>query len=295
MSDKTLGYIVLAILMLFLLIPASYFVRKTDRSDQLRTIEFENIKTMDFLSIQDPVRINGVNVGIVKKIDTKNNKTLVLVATNHPLTLFKDYQITSTIKGLLGERYLDIYPGNPQLGQIAPTDTLKGFFIPALSDVIPNMHKLDSMITFVIQTTNKLRYGSPGTVSFVDQFNDIVSKLDTLTNDINVFSGKLNLNAVKSLDSLNGLFNEVSSQADIVASSLPGLINNCNNIVVKADLLVAQLDTLVTRANSAVVSINSADTTSLKKYVEGIQVRLEKLRGALDIMRSDKLRLPVHF
>lgn len=294
MNDKTLGYCVLVILIIFLLIPASYLIRKTNHTDQLRTIEFENIKTMDFLNIQDPVRINGVSVGIVKTINTKDNKTLVQIATNQPLALFSGYKITSTMKGLLGERYLDIYPGNPQEKQIALSDTLKGFFVAALSDVIPNMHKLDSMINFIIMATDELRYGSQGKISFVDLFNKIVLRLDMLTNDINTFSATLNLKTGKSLDSLNGLFNEVSVQADVVASSLPDLISNCNNIVTKADLLVAQLDTLVTRANSAVTSINSTDTTSLKKHVDDIQTKLEKLKESLEIMRSTEFTLPVH-
>lgn len=293
MSDKTLGYGVLITLIMFLFIPASYLIWETNSSVQLLTIQFEQIQTLNFLNKQDPVRINGVIVGSIRKIDTKNSKTFVQIATDHPVTLYKDYKITSTMKGILGERFIDIDPGNPQSRPVGDKEILKGFFISGVSDAIAYMNKLDSIVISIVQLSNRLRFGSSGNVSFIHQFDTIVSKFDSLIKKVNTFSNLFDSKLEKGIDTLNVFLKKTSVHTEAISSSIPDLIKSCETLLSKTDQIVFQLDTLITKADSLVFSINRSDKDSWKEYFEKIQINLRKLREFIEIIQSEELKLPV--
>ena len=293
MSDKTLGYGVLITLIMFLLIPVSYLIWESNSSVQLRTIQFEQIKTLNFLNKQDPVRINGVIVGSIRKIDTKNNKTFVQIATDHPITLYKDYKITSTMKGVLGERFIDIDPGNPQSGPVKEKVILRGFFISGVSDAIAYMNKLDSIVIFIVELSNRLRFGSSDNVSFIHQFDTVISKFDSLIIKVNTFSNLFDLKLGKGIDTLNVFLKKTSAHTEAISSSIPDLIKSCETVLCKTEQIVFQLDTLITKGDSVVSSINRSDKDSWKEYFEKVQINLRKLREFIEIIQSEELRFPV--
>ncbi|HLV32909.1 MAG TPA: MlaD family protein [Chitinispirillaceae bacterium] len=293
MSDKTLGYGVLITLILFLFIPASYLIWKTKSSVHLRTIQFEQIQTLNFLNKQDPVRINGVIAGSIRKIDTKDNKTFAQITTNQPITLYKDYKITSTMKGILGERFIDIDPGNPQSGSVGEKVILKGFFISGVSDAIAYMNKLDSIVISIVELSNRLRFGSSDNVSFIHRFDTIVSKFDSLIIKVNTFSNLFDSKLDKGIDTLNIFLKKTSEHTKAISSSIPDLIKSCETLLCKADQIVFQLDTLITKGDSVVSSMNRSDKDSWKEYFEKIQINLRKLREFIEIIQSEELKLPV--
>lgn len=293
MSDKTLGYGVLITLILFLFIPASYLIWKTKSSVHLRTIQFEQIQTLNFLNKQDLVRINGVIAGSIRKIDTKDNKTFAQITTNQPITLYKDYKITSTMKGILGERFIDIDPGNPQSGSVGEKVILKGFFISGVSDAIAYMNKLDSIVISIVELSNRLRFGSSDNVSFIHRFDTIVSKFDSLIIKVNTFSNLFDSKLDKGIDTLNIFLKKTSEHTKAISSSIPDLIKSCETLLCKSDQIVFQLDTLITKGDSVVSSMNRSDKDSWKEYFEKIQINLRKLREFIEIIQSEELKLPV--
>ncbi len=80
-----------------------------------------------------PVRLAGVNVGQVDKIDIyfdkKEEKTkvrLVVWVDNDKIKIEKNSMMFINTLGLLGEKYLEIFPGTVEAGFLRDKDVIKG-------------------------------------------------------------------------------------------------------------------------------------------------------------------------
>jgi ABC-type transporter Mla subunit MlaD len=110
MNDRILGYLLISLILAFLSVPTSLIIWKTAHPLPTRTIEFEPVKSVNFLNIQDPVMVHGREIGQVRSIENKNRKLFLKIETRNDLIIFRNYKIAILSKGVMGDRYLDINP-----------------------------------------------------------------------------------------------------------------------------------------------------------------------------------------
>src|SRR3990172_4690712 len=74
---------------------------------------FVDFDTAAGLDPNAPVSVAGVEVGRVKSIELKDSKAHLELQIDPDIKIGKDFTAVLTTKGLLGEKYLELVPGQP--------------------------------------------------------------------------------------------------------------------------------------------------------------------------------------
>lgn len=141
-----------------------------------------------------PVRLAGVNVGQIDKIDIffdeKDKKTKIRIAagiTNNKIRIERDSVAVINTLGLLGEKYLEIFPGTTTDDILEKGDEIIG------RDPVPT-EALTESIKSLADSTNvvmtKLKTGE-GTIGKLLVEEKIYNNLEALTEDIKKHPWKL--------------------------------------------------------------------------------------------------------
>jgi len=105
------------------------------------------------LIVGNPIYVNGVQRGTVKRVDLKANEIVVEMAVRADVALPSDSHVTLPAVGFMGERQVTIVRG-VAANAVAPGDTLTGDLLMGLSDV---MGKTGDIIDEVESTLSDLR------------------------------------------------------------------------------------------------------------------------------------------
>lgn len=293
MSDRIIGYLILSIIAVILLLPTGFLIRQNSTPVYIRTIEFSDAKTVSFLYRQDPVLINGAQVGEVLDLNTKSDKAVVRIQIKTPFILYNDYTITAYLKGLMGERYVSINPGKNLNSPVPENATLYGRFIAGPSEIIAFADSIKSVFKTINDLVLKLKDGTQETESFIKQFSDISGKADTLSITLNKFVNTVDQTLNKNRDTIEALLSTAISFADSLTNDLPEFLNDINKVMLNVNGIISKADTLVTKADSITGKIGNNDAFLWKDDIAKIQNDLKSLRSALNNIRNDGLTLPI--
>jgi len=149
---------------------------------------------IDGLTESAPVRYAGVNVGHISEIkilfDEGSGKTMVRVTawiTDEGRRIEKDSTVIINTLGLLGEKYLEIFPGSIDSGIAQEGDSLVGKDPIMMSDVTDTLNELADSAKVVI---DRLKDGE-GTVGKLLVDETIYNNLEEFVQDIKAHPWKL--------------------------------------------------------------------------------------------------------
>ena len=163
--------------------------------------EFENVAGMD---IKGPVRIAGVEVGLVTEIGLKDEKARIKMDINPDVEVFKDATAELKTYGLLGDKFIMIYPGTPESGLMADGDTITNT-VPEvdLNDLMRDLKNVSSTLNEALgteETKNNLKEILANMRNASENINDITAKLNNgegtlgkLMNDDSVYDAMKNV------------------------------------------------------------------------------------------------------
>ena len=292
MKDRTLGYIVLAILFFFLLTPAAFLIYKSFAPVETRIIEFDSLNSMSFLTKQDPVRIKGFEIGIVKNVYSYKMKTRVEIETREPLKIYRGYNIVVTAKGFMGDRFISINPGDSSAGFIDKNVILKGKFLPGPAEAIAYVSKLQEAIDTLDMLTKKFKDGFGNSPSFISKFKEVSAQFDSLSGTVVFFSKELQSQSVK-IDSVVHYLNQIQSLSDTLSTSLPDLITTVEDLLKRTAILVNKVDSLLNSSTAFVSKISGPESVAFKDYISDLQQKLKDLRKVIRELESEGIRLPI--
>ena len=141
-----------------------------------------------------PVRLAGVGIGKLEGIrlvyDEKAQRTRAEVTAwvQNDAKIEKDARITINQLGLLGEKYLEIFPGTPGADFMKNGDTITGDDPVPVERMTDNLAKLSESINSIV---GKLERGE-GTLGKLLTRDEIYNNVAGLTANLNEFSVKLN-------------------------------------------------------------------------------------------------------
>lgn len=133
------------------------------------------------LKLKAPVELAGVPVGVIKEIELQGSRqALVTIAISKDVRLPTDSRAILRTRGFLGETYVELVPGNPDLPRIAEggeiTDTLR------TGDINSLVSQFNAIAVDIKQITSSLRTTiGEGEASPVNQ---IVQNLEEFTKAI---------------------------------------------------------------------------------------------------------------
>lgn len=249
--------VVAAITILFVLIllmagPGGFFTQKIE----LRTF----VDNASGLRIGAPVRLNGVDIGNVAKINVVSDKAMHLtpvevtmkVNTKYNYDLFKNSHTLLSTSGVLGETFIDIDSAEASGPLAANGDILPSSDVPQIQDVVrasqgtlQNMDallkRLDRIIAYI--ETGK---GSVGKLIYdptlYNRLSDTINEFQGLVNDVGngkgtlgkLFSDDAVYNKINgTLDKVNVTIDDLNAGKGTMGKLLkdPSLYDNANKTV----------------------------------------------------------------
>lgn len=141
-----------------------------------------------------PVRLAGVDVGRIEKInvyyDKEAQKTKVKLTAwinSEDIKIEKDARATINTLGLLGEKYLEIFPGTVENGILENEDTLMGYDPVLVQNLTETMNQLVESTNVVM---GRLKEGE-GTIGKLLVEEKIYNDLEAFVADIKAHPWKL--------------------------------------------------------------------------------------------------------
>lgn len=293
MSDRNLGYAVIFFLFIFLLVPAVYLSISFFRPVHHRTIVFEDVNTLSFLQIEDPVKVRGIDVGIVRSISWKNNKTYVKIETDRALELYRGYKVFAEDKGIMGDRYISIYPGKKEEPPVHKRELLQGVFLMGPTEAISRIRDLDALVDSVAALVIVLKQGAPDKKSFIIRFTHVMDQLDKAALALSSGLKKTNRILDGNIDTLSAFLKKTARFSESLSSTVPETVTAVETLFVKTELLLSKTDSLAVSSIAFLERINMTDTLSLYKELQNLRSGLSSIRSGIKELRKQGLKLPI--
>ena len=293
MNDRILGYIVIAMVVLFLILPVGYLLWQASTPEVSRTIAFKNVAGLSFLSVQDPVSIQGVEVGTIRDITIKGTTAYIEIETSDTLRLYGDYRITVVAKGVMGERYLTIQPGTPGKPAVPATELLNGTVAMGPDEALSHIGELKTAVHTLLLLSERLKDGTGQKASLIAQIWDFTHAIDSMIGAVAVQMGEIDTLVHKTADSAVVMLEKALTVTDTLGRFLPSAASTLSELIDNLEPLVDNVDHLLQQTDSVLVKIDNPDLFIWKKEAAAVSENLTELRKLIGIIRSDSLELPV--
>ncbi len=172
------------------------------------------------------VRLAGVKVGFIQDIRLKGNQAEVELSINPGVEISRDSKATLAALGLLGEKYVEILPGEEET-MVQPGDTIAG--LPSVSfDQLGNM--LSSIGEEIKDTSQALREMLGGDETR-GSLRDTFQNLSTFSAELSDFFRENKTGLTRSLERSQQAIQNFDERAETVSKDLDDLIQLIKNTI----------------------------------------------------------------
>lgn len=153
-----------------------------------------------------PVRLAGVGIGqlqgirIMRDEKDKMTKAELTVWINDKVIIEEDARITINTLGLLGEKYLEIFPGTPGKPALKNNDTVTGKDPVPMEKVTENLASLSDSINTIVSRLEK----GEGTIGKLLAKEEVYDDLKATTENFKEFSDDIRKHPWKLLNKPRG-------------------------------------------------------------------------------------------
>ena len=293
MNDRILGYIVICIVTIFLILPIGYLLWQSQEPVIVRTIAFKGVTSLSFLSRQDPVRVKGVEVGVVRDITIKNSTAYVKIETDNSFTIFSNYYIAITAKGVMGDRYLTIQPGDLYHPVVPPDSLLYGVIGINIDDALPHIGKLKAAVHKLAIFSEQLKSGTKQRQSLITEIWQITSDLDSIFRNVVFLIEEMDHSLQGGFDSAIVILDKAMTVTNTLSDSLPGVITTFDDLSTTIDTALIKIESLYRSADTVVTKLKDPQRYIWKKHTDSVTNKLTKLQELFKEIQGDSLTLPV--
>ena len=223
------------------------------------------------LNVGSEVRVAGIKSGKVRSITLKDGKVEVVFEVDRSIVLYRDAKVEIGTLGLLGDKYLNVYPGNPQAGALEEGQAIVN--VLGYTDT-------DKLIRELTNASEAIRL-------MVENFQLILSEnredIKKVVQNLEVLSYNLNLIALENREALRSAINNINLLAYNLNKTLPQTIESI-------DRLAKTLDTIATENRQdvrEVVANLRALSQDLKTTLPELTSNLNNLSKNLNLVVSE--------
>ncbi|MDR2694557.1 MAG: MlaD family protein [Chitinispirillales bacterium] len=290
MTDKRLGYILMLLILLLVGGVYGYLIWLDRNPLNTITLRFPQVGS---LALEDPVRMKGTLVGQISGFDHDSlGRVLVYVQSPKPIPVRASSRVAVKVKGVMGERFIEIGVGNPEGPLVDTRRIIDGDFEMGPSEAVAYMDLLAAKITELKDITERLRHGEDGKRSFVQAFNDVANTVDTLVYTLLTGLGGMEDGLDSGLDSAARFIEQTARLTSDVSVAAPKLINGLNTIIVKIDTAIPKIEKVIAQTNAMVDSVDN-NKILWGDHLEKLQKQLAEIRKAADNLREEGLPLTI--
>ncbi|OGR80024.1 MAG: hypothetical protein A3I11_05395 [Elusimicrobia bacterium RIFCSPLOWO2_02_FULL_39_32] len=99
-------------------------------------------KDVQGLRSKSPVKIAGVEIGRVEKIELAEGQAKVVVKIDNDVPIYENARVRVRLIGLIGSQFLDLQPGSPEKARLKDGDILYGDVARSFSDLMDKLADL---------------------------------------------------------------------------------------------------------------------------------------------------------
>lgn len=247
-------------LSLFILIAGVLWLKEVSIARKLvkYTVLFPNIGT---LQVGDPVAANGVKRGTVYKMYLHKASVAVVLNLDKDVVFTDSSTVTIQNIGLMGERQVGIMlseKGKPYVPDTKNHVTyINGYFDSGIAEAMGLLGTVLTEVLALVDTVEQIIQQTVGNTQFIDFFNTIVGRLDTIVilvdNLLEDNSSQIN-SAISNVHTLTSdLKNLLKSNKD----NIDTIIGNGTQLTSSALTIAGRVDSLVQSVNMIVSEIES--------------------------------------
>jgi len=215
-----------------------------------------------------PVRVAGVEVGKVEKIDVKGSLAEVKIVFFKPIKVYKNAKARIETMGLMGEKYIEFYPGSPPAPLLTPGTVIEN------TQSVASMDELLLALYETVENFNKALITPDGK----NRLAVIMDKITELTTTVESTVNSLNQVIEENRSTLRKTLQNVLSLSMILNEEITGVLDNVNS-------LTTQLSELITenRQDLRIAIVNLRKTTEeLPKLAQKVESISEQLKEVLN-------------
>ncbi len=268
---------------------------------------FESVAGLDR---QAAVRIAGVRVGSVKEISLDGSQALLVLSLDPAVRLHEGAVAQVNSLGMLGEKYVEILPGDPSRPLLAPGTELGGTTVPSFDDVMAVAAEIGADVKEVSEALRSSMGGAEGTAAI----DEIVANIRELTTSLKIliaenqanvnqttanfrdFSATLRDELPRIADKMNRLTDQlgdvVGENRDDLQASLSNIRELTDRLQMSADNLNAITSKIASGEGSIGKLVNDETTVdNLNQTLDSIEGGIETLNETMGRYRRFNLEL----
>jgi phospholipid/cholesterol/gamma-HCH transport system substrate-binding protein len=257
------------------------------------------------LSIGADVRVAGVKAGKVKDIVFENGQVKVIIELDKPIPIYKDATAKIQSLSLLGDKYLEIDPGNPELGKLPPNSKINytqppvdtSRLIAKLTETSQEIGKVASNLAKIVEENRRnINLLLENLAQLSKNLNHLVrdnrENLDETLKNV----AKLTKQLEKSLPHLTKNYSDLAKNLNkLVKENSPyvkGTLKNLDQLTEALNKKLPQLVENINKASQALAENKQSIHKTLKNLAE-ITEKIKRGEGTLGKLINDK-QLYVH-
>jgi hypothetical protein len=302
MNDRQIGYILVGFLAALIVSAVLWSFWVSLHPGEILIMRFPRSGN---LKIQDPVAVRGIKIGKVRSMVLDNGSApvsgnltcdssiIASVAVERPMPIYRNCRIITLDRNLMGDRYVEIAPGDPAQGRISSRDTLNGEYIASISDAVGLMGKLKQSVESFIKTSAIFLHGDQYRESFCKQFKGLVRTADSVYVQLLEFCREYDRHYAEGLDTLNTILSKATDFSTTAARQAREYRAKIERLFMQADSLVQLAERAVDAAGPVMEKLKDPEGLLLNERIVKLKNQIENLRTILKDVKTKGVPLPV--
>ncbi len=199
----------------------------TERGERLRVEA--RIPSAAGVDRQAAVRIAGVRVGKVEEVRLDGSSAVLVLSLDPDVRLHEGASVVVTSMGMLGDKYVEVTPGDPSQPELSSGAVIEGDSRPSFDDVL---EVADSIGRDVKEVTTALRT-SIGGEHGADRIDEIVDNMEQLT-------ASLRAMIEANQGNVNTTITNFREFSQTLRDELPAIADKMNRLADNLDAVVAE-------------------------------------------------------
>jgi phospholipid/cholesterol/gamma-HCH transport system substrate-binding protein len=180
------------------------------------------------LNPNSPVRIAGVRVGEVRRVELRDGRAHVTFVLRSDVPIYEDAEASLSSIGILGEKYIELYQGHPGRSLARPNSVVKGLPGVSLENLMKTLEAVSNDVRGITASLNQTIGGEAGR----QKLDEIVDNIRQLTGEFRAMAQENHgaiTRTVGNVETISGELRDrlpkLSRQFEEVASNLNNLLN----------------------------------------------------------------------
>lgn len=252
------GLVVL--LAIIILIFGLFFLNDKDPREVFDTyyMRFPQVST---LTLDDPVKINGVKLGKVESIYLAGNRVLVVVRIRNDVRIPKGSEVRVQNIGIMGERQIGVIL-HDSAENFAPGDTIDGQFDAGIAEALGLAGEIIDSTKVLITSVHQVMDSTISNPEFRKQFRTMLDKAESLEDRLSRMLAETDPQIRTSLGNLNRATVKVNALLDTASAPIGELLSSAGGLMTDAGNVIGKLDSVTDRLSAITGKLQSRDNTA---------------------------------